>query len=155
MTTTLAMLKNLPETKAEVELFAQKTINMIRDGGADSINLSIQLKALEETVKKIRAGIKDIALEEAEKNGKSFDYGNAKIDVAMAGVKYDYSNCQDLQWNDLDKMEQSIKKDKKERETFLKSIKGQLKLVDKETGSIDTIFAPVKTGTETIKITLK
>ena len=154
MTTTLSILRQLPETKAEIQLFADKTIDMIKEGCEDPIDLSIRLKALEETIKQIRAGIKDIALEEAEKNGKEFDYKSAKISIGAVGVKYDFSNCQDTEWELLDSEVKFATDRKKERESFLKNIKGQITTVDTETGETNTIYEPIKSGSENIKITI-
>jgi len=48
-----------------------------------------------------------------------------------------------------------LREKQKERELFLKSIKGQLTIANEITGEITTIYEPLRTGSESIKITLK
>jgi hypothetical protein len=151
----LAYISQLPETRAQIELFSNNVINIVKDGNANALEVTTKLKAIEEAIKKIRDGISDEALEEAAKHGKSFDFGNAKIEIANVGVRYDFSKCNDGIWNDLDAVDKDAQKAKKERETFLKSIKGQMTIVNEITGEIETIYQPNKSGKESIKITLK
>ena len=90
METTLSVLNQLPETKAQIESFASQTIAIIRSGCGKPLELSIQLKALEETIKKIRDGIKDIALDEVAKHGNKYESSTAKIEIANVGVRYEF-----------------------------------------------------------------
>ena len=155
MENAISKFKQLPETKAEITEFARQVVGFIKDGNGNPIELSAQLKAVEEAVKVIRKGICDVALEEVAKYGKNHETANAKFTTAMSGVKYDFSNCQDPVWNQINEVMTKLKESQKERETFLKGIKGQLTIAVEETGEVVTIFEPKKTGTETLKITLK
>lgn len=150
----LTLINQMPETKGQIKSFANLVIKSVKDGNINPLDLTIKLKALEDTTDIIRKAIKSDATIEADKYGKSFTYHNAKIDVVMAGVKYDYSNCEDPEWNELNLEIIALSEKRKERETFLKSLNNYLTIVDEDTGETSTIYPPKKTGTETIKITL-
>lgn len=155
METAISKFKQLPETKAEITEFARQVVGFIKDGNGNPVELSAQLKAIEEMVKVVRKGIIDDALEEVAKYGKKHETNNAKFETAMTGVKYDFKNCQDPVWNKIDEVLSKLNESRKERETFLKAIKGQHTYCDEESGEVHTIYQPNKTGTESLKITLK
>lgn len=96
--------------------------------------------------------------DEAEKYAKEGGlrlFGH-KIEPIEAGVKYDYSECNDpVLKRLLDKKEQ-LDKEIKDRQKFLQAVpyKG-MSINDEETGEIDiTVYPPVKSSTSTIKLTL-
>jgi len=151
----ISVINNMPETKAEIKNFVQLVSDSVKEGNINPLTLTIKLKAVEEVAKQINKEIKELATTEASKHGKSFDYQNAKVEVAQVGVKYDYSKCQCSEWDELEMEIVRLKEKQKERETFLKTIKGQLTIVNEDTGEMSTIYEPLRTGSESIKITLK
>jgi len=90
----ISVINQMRATKAEIKHFVQLVSDSVNEGNVCPLTLSIRLKALEEVAKQIRSQIVSNALNEAEKRGKSFEYHNAKVEVAQVGVKYDYSKCQ-------------------------------------------------------------
>ena len=94
------------------------------------------------------------SIAEQDKYGKErMSYHGATFDIKEAGVKYDYSQCQDVIWNDIDKKMQMLTERKKEREAFLKTIKERFTFVDESTGEIVTIYPAQKKSTTTYAIT--
>jgi len=73
----------------------------------------------------------------------------------MTGVKYDFTNCNDNVWDDLNATVERGKELLKERETFLKSITKKLTVVDEETGDISEINPPIKSGKMGFTLTIK
>lgn len=151
----ISVINQMPATKAEIKHFVQLVSDSVNEGNVCPLTLSIKLKALEEVAKQIRSQIGSNALNEAEKHGKSFDFQSAKVEIAQVGVKYDYTKCNDAEWTELELDIIALKEKQKQRETFLKSIKGQLTVINEDTGEVVTIFEPQRTGSESIKITLK
>lgn len=151
----ITVFNTLPETKEQINTFVQLVVNSVNEGEINPLELSVRLKAVEDMANDIRKQIQDMATSEAEKYGKSFEYRNSRIDVKMVGVKYDYSKCEDAEWELLDSQIKSLKEKQKERETFLKGIKGQLTIVNEDTGDIKTIYEPIKQGKESLVINLK
>lgn len=146
----------MPQSKEEIALFVAKSVAMVRDGMANPLDVTIQLKYVEEAIKQIREQIADMAISEADKYGKSFEHLNAKIDVSFVGVKYDYSSCKDTGWESLEEDCNYLLKKKKERESFLKTIKAPMQIADELTGGEGiTVYPPIKSGRESLKITLK
>lgn len=122
----LSHLKDLPETKAQVELFSNNLINSIQWGEIDPLELDGKLKALEEMIKKVRSSeeMSENILSEAEKYGqKTFDAGKFKHQIKEIGVKYDFSDCGDSEYKNILSSLKILQDTKKARESFLKTIK--------------------------------
>ena len=151
----LNTLGNFPETKKEIKSFVESAILEVQDGTYNPLETIIRLEALKKTIEGVQKGIRDMATDEAEKYGKQFDFGNAKCQVKMSGVKYDYSNCGDPIYQSMQNELNDLKNRMKARENWLKSIQGQETHLDEETGELITIYAPIKSGKETVSITLK
>jgi len=95
---------------------------------------------------------KDAVLEAAEKYGKSFEHGNAKFAIRENGTRYDYSVCGDVEWEQLDSSMKMIAERKAARETFLKSITGEMTVFGEDGVQI---MPPHKTSSTGVTITLK
>jgi hypothetical protein len=152
---TTSLINLMPSTKSEMLLFVEKTVNMVNAGEVNPLELSVKLKVIEETIGKIRKEIADKATDEAIKYGKSFEKNGCKVEVANVGVKYDFTNCNDALWSEIDKSIKDATEEKKKRETFLKSLDKPFNYVDDTTGEIRLINPPIKTGKESVKITIK
>jgi len=141
----LSTLSEMPLTKTECKTFANMAIEEILSCERNPLQIEIQLKALEETIKLIRENeqVKKCLQTEAEKyTEKTFKFQNAEISK-MSRSNYDLSTCNDSIYNKL-------KSDIKEREAFLKALNSQV--ANPETGEI--INPPVKTYTNYLQIKL-
>lgn len=140
-------------SKADITEMAQVIIAKAKDGETNPLEVKLKLKALESVIKDCAASIDPLAREEAEKYGsKSFEAMGAKVELAETGTKYDFSECQDLEYEKL--LNESIVLDAqlKAREMFLKSLKGPTELTNKDTGEVWTANPPVKKSTSSLKI---
>jgi hypothetical protein len=136
----IAELFRLPETKSQRETFVAACVSEIKSGIHNPLNIDIQLKNLEETIKAIREQVKeDILAELAKYPDKTFEYNGVTFTKKNA-VSYDYSN--DSVWS-------SLKETIKAREALLKNV--TTPIADAETGEM--IEPAIKKSTETYSIT--
>jgi hypothetical protein len=121
----ISIFRKLPETKTQVQNYVSLIRKSVLDGEVDPLLFLQQVTALEllsTTLKKDEL-IKDTILEAAEKYGtKSFKNGYASFQIKEVGTTYDYSVCQDVEWEQLKSEHTRIGDRLKARETFLKAI---------------------------------
>jgi hypothetical protein len=154
MQTIESTLSIMPATKDEVAAFVAKFKEEMESGYSDPIKTLRNLKAIEAALEQMIKIAMPYALDEAQKNGKSFQQYGAKFEVKEVGVKYDYSHTNDTIYASLATKQAQIKEQMKQRETFLKSISGQQVVIDEETGDVVTLYPPQKTSTTSVAVTL-
>ncbi len=151
---TIKIINELPVDYVSIGNLVYEAKRLILSGDHNPLDIEIRLKAMEELVKQLRADkeVKAAVIAEAEKYGKSFDYGGCKINIREAGVKYDYASTGDSTWAMLDAEAKAIAEQKKSREAFLKAlpIEGA---ADINTG--EHIMPPSKTSETTVAVTLR
>lgn len=142
--------------KDEIAGQCMQVIKGIReDGTIDPLRVATSIKALETAIKLIRDGIEDMIIEEAEKYEKTFEIDGHKITLKETGVRYDYTVCNDPEWEEQSSSMSNAKESLKKRETFLKAITEPFTMVDNRTGEIVDVELPHKTSKTNISITLK
>ena len=124
MDNALSFITEFNLTKSQIDFFAQKALNEIDTGLYNPLSIHLCLKAMEDLIKKIKEGIAEQVMLEAEKYGKSFEYLGAKVQL-MERRTYDYS---------LDDTWSQINRSLKQREELLKYLTSPL--ADTETGEI-------------------
>lgn len=155
METAISQVKLLPFTKSQVQIFAGQLIETLENGEIDPLDLAIYFKAFSEVEKQVKETMSKLALSEAEKHGKTFEFKGAKIEVKELGTSYDFSQCGDTKWERLNADLSAIKDKQKEREQLIKTLKEPLIEVDQQTGETITIYPPIKKSTTGITISLK
>lgn len=150
----LTVINQMPATKSEIKSFAARVTESVTDGNVNALDLMIKLSAAQLAIKEIIDNIKSIATDEAMKYGKTFDHGNASVTVKQVGVKMDYSKCNDVVWATHYSEEKNAAEQRKDREQLLKTIKGQMTVVNEETGETWTIYEPSRSGCEQAVITI-
>lgn len=153
----LSLSGMFPQTKTEIADLTAQLIESALSGDNSPIKIQVQISALEQVIKAVKADneFRDAVLNEANKYGsKSFDAFNAKISVKETGVKYDYSFCglpeYDAVCNEIDKLTEK----KKQFEKYLQTISEPIDFVNPETGEMTKIYAPAKTSTTAVTITI-
>lgn len=143
----------LRETRSVAEL-ANNAISAIADGNVDPITAHINLSRMEAAIQQVKADdrVKDITLRELAKYGKKQTFGDCTLEECEAGVRYDYSMCNDDELAELEAMKREIEQRIKSRQATLKAlpISG---LADPNTGTM--IYPPAKSSKTTIKTTFK
>lgn len=148
METAINYITVLPSTKGQIQQFSSDAIESVLDGDYDPLKIEIQLKAMEEVIKTVRAGIREAVLTETDKYNGVMETDQVLVKVVESG-RYDYS--EDSVWNDLKSVEDNQAKQRKERETFLKALKNPV--ADPESGEL--INPPVKKFITQLRIMFK
>lgn len=121
----LSTLRLMPETKREIQVFAENLINSVAWGDVNPLEMDGRLKAIEEMIDIVRKSpeLNESLIREAMKySSKTFISGNFKHQLKEVGVKYDFSECNDSELEDLNRQIFELSEKKKSRENFLKSI---------------------------------
>ncbi len=130
------------------ETIKEQSIALLKDldeGHFSPLHIAAQLKFIEDIITNVKEEVRQRVIAEKDKYGKGdMTYYGARFDIKEAGIKYDFSHCQDDIWNDIDKQIQALTEQRKEREAFLKTIKERFTYIDESTGEIVTINPPQK-----------
>tara|TARA_B100001094_G_C17781326_1_gene599878 strand:- start:27 stop:455 length:429 start_codon:yes stop_codon:yes gene_type:complete len=119
----------------------------IEGGMKDPLASFVQLKKLEEIMRRVKKRISDLALDEACKDPrKTFEFQNAEITKKNSAGRWDFSQCQEIV-----QMEKDLKELKEVAKAASKIDK--FSLVNEETGEVNdkAIYTP---GSETLSIKL-
>jgi len=148
-------ITNFVTSKARIQNFEDQVVSSVKDGITNPLKIQVYLKSFIKAGEGILNRISEDVLIEAEKHGKSFEAHGARVDVSELGIKYDYEHCQDKDWERLNSEFNNIAEKKKDRETFLKTLKKPITVVDEETGETWKINPPIRKSTTGVKITIK
>ena len=160
-------MENLPQTPSEllglmaststqIDTFSDGVIESVKNGEVKALSVVVQLKAMELASERIKKEIKDNLMREVDKYPeKDFVYMGNKIAKAEHGTKYDFTKCGDPEWESLDQQRSSIAKAIKEREEFLKTIKGMITVINPLTGELCELLPPTKTSVSGINISIR
>ncbi len=140
-------------TKSGIADHAKDIISHVEKGNVTALDAATNLAYIAEVCKQAREGIKEYAYDETGKwNGLERVEVNGATVSRMNSVKYDYSNCNDVEWNEYQRQMEVLKEKISQRETFLKTLHNTLTIADEETGEMITLNPPVKQSEPTIKI---
>lgn len=146
-------------TEVTKEIIKEHSLGLLHDldqGHISPLQLASQLKFMEDIITNVKEELRQRVIAEQSKYGKeTMKYQGASFDIKEAGVKYDYSKCDDTIWNDLKQKINALNEQMKEREAFLKSLRERLTYIDESTGEIITLYPPQRKSTTTYAITWK
>lgn len=148
----ISTLTVLPRTKTEIKDYIDLVKSDILSGYVNPLESAAMLKSLEDIVKALRADeeIKGYILEEADKHQeKTVEEFGCKFQKRET-PRYDYSVCDDSEYNRLADKLNYAKEQVKARENYLKSLKEPT--INEDTGEV--INPPVKTSTTSVSVTL-
>lgn len=123
------------------------------EGYDDPLKIWIMLNEVSKAVEDCKKSLRDLAVSEAEKYGKRFEHNGYEFKIQETGTKYNFENCGDPVWQSYKQSALSVSEKVKERETFLKSLKKSVTIVNDETGEVSEIQPPVKTSTTNLVLT--
>jgi hypothetical protein len=148
----VSLLRLGASTSLQIDVFSDGIIQAVKQGEISAIEVLVQLKAFDKASGRILKEIQEHFVREAEKYPEnSFTFNGNKIEKTEVGVKYDYSVCQDTEWERAHADEETAASKRQEREKFLKALTKPV--VDPDTGA--HIYPPNKTGTTSLKVTIK
>lgn len=142
-------------TKDQILSRAADVIGEVNEGNVNALTVMVYCKKMEVLIEALRTGIKSQALEMIH---EKHTFLGVTVEIANFGTKYNYAGSGDLLWT---RAHQQLK----EREEILKSLKKPTDftvpmIIDSRTGEVlypeetFTVNPPVKTVTESIKLTL-
>ena len=137
-----------------IQALANMAINAVLEGEVDPITAHINVSKMEAAIKayKEHPDVRDITLRELAKYGKKQSFGDCTLEECEAGVKYDYSECNDSELEALEKQRHELDIKIKQRQATLKSLPFE-GLCNPDTGEM--IYPPAKSSKTTIKTTFK
>jgi len=151
----VSIFQKLPETKEQVSSYVALLKQSVLDGEVDPLKFMTQVSAFELMLKQLKGDhlIKDCVLEEAQKHSaKSFELNNAKYQIKEVGVKYDFSDCNDLEYTEALEGEKEAKERRTNREKLLKTLTPESEVYGKDGVQLEL---PKKSSTTQVVITLK
>jgi len=148
--------ESMPTTKDQVTDIAFDLIEKLDNGDISGLELLRNFKMIEKIQEQVKESLMRAALREADNNpGKEFTAFGVSFTKMEAGTKYDYSKCGDETYETILHTMENIDKEKKKRETLLKSIDGSMEIVDTDTGETKVLYPPLKTSTSTLQVKIK
>tara|TARA_R110000868_G_scaffold383742_1_gene651019 strand:+ start:189 stop:659 length:471 start_codon:yes stop_codon:yes gene_type:complete len=144
-------------SKSQLKIMADMSLQLIFENGT-AIEAAEALSVMENFIKELRSNkqFSDCVRDEIAKNGKQIETNSAKLELSETGVKYNFDNCGDVIFEQLNQQSESIEAQLKERKEFLKAVPlSGLSVLNEQTGELCTIYPPSKQSTSTYKITLK
>lgn len=143
-------------SKSQIQDISLSLIDKLDTGEIPALLLKAKFKALEDVGEKIKETLRKACITEADKYGKEeiLVYG-ATFKQGEFGQKFDFESTGDPVWLRLKEASEKATKALKDREAFLKTIKGHETIVDTETSEIVTITEPVKSSTTVVQCSIK
>lgn len=140
--------------KLQVKAIAEAFTTQIEEGYTNPLEFAVKAKMLIKALEEAINNTQEVAMNEQAKHGKQAQIFGAEVMQVEAGVRYDFTVCNDLEWEQINQQIEIAKSILKDRETFLKSLTKPENVID-ENGEIRTINPPIKTSKTTLKITIK
>jgi hypothetical protein len=142
-------------TKEIIRDRAASIILLIDEGHLKATQVALNVKSMTDLFDAIKEELRGRVLDELNvyTKGEEIVLFGAHFEVIEAGTKYDYSGCNDAEYNDLNEQINELTARRKEREKFLRGIKNATTIVNEETGELVRILPPVKSSTTTYKTT--
>lgn len=128
----------------------------VTEGNYDAIKALVYAKKGQELFTLLEKSIRPIAEDKQRlSKGEVYSLHNADVAQRESGVKYDFSACNDREYNDLKARYEAISTELKSREEFLKRVSKDMELVDTGSGETYTIHPPVRSGKLGLTISIK
>jgi len=137
--------------KSNYKAMATQLAEVVEQGIVSPLDAYTRLKAIEAMVSEARKLIDASAKVELSKYDKQEKvvFNGYELTQRESGVSYDFSVCNDAEWNDLSKYHMFYTNQLKEREAFLKTIKHSQSLITID-GEMYTVHPPVKKSSTSI-----
>lgn len=149
------VLEQFSISQTGIDVFSDQIIEAVKTGELDPIELRVRIASIEKILDRVKKETLENQITAAEKYPeKRFEYAGATVELSELGARYDFTICNDDVWNNLNKIEESIKTQKADREKFLKTLQRPTTIVDDD-GVIQTITPPLKKSTTGLKVSIK
>ena len=152
-------LDNGSLSKETMQMQSSALIQPIIDGEIDPLRAVAKIRFLSDMLAAALKDdrVKDVILNEIDKNGgKEVTAFGVKFAQKEMGVSYDFSVCQDPEYNRLAADMETLKAKMKEREKYLMGIPAEgIPMVDQETGDCYKVIRPLRRASLGYSVTFK
>lgn len=152
-------LDNGSLSKETMQMQSSALIQPIIDGEIDPLRAVAKIRFLSDMLAAALKDdrVKDVILNEIDKNGgKEVTAFGVKFSQKEMGVSYDFSVCQDPEYNRLATEMETLKAKMKEREKYLMGIPSEgIPMVDQETGDCYKVIRPLRRASLGYSVTFK
>lgn len=153
MSEELKIIKQLPATKEEIGLFAERINQALDDGSINPLELLKYFKAIEKLNEAVKPMLDRMALKEAEKYPeKTIEVFDVKFLKKNGPAQWDYTNCNDAQYVLLAQYKAEYDKKLKERQEFLQHLPEPMEFVDDDSGETYKIYPAAKSQKELVQV---
>ena len=137
-----------------IRAFADGILTALDQGEMTAMDVALRFKFFEDLIAATKEQLRPLVVEELNNYhvGEDIVRYNGQFKVKEAGTRYDFTNCNDPEWNRLTEVITNFTNGLKAREKFLRTLTKPLTTVDEQTGEVVTINPPVKTSTTTYAI---
>lgn len=141
-------------TKESQASLAESLVSQVIDGSVDSVAAYLQIKAIADVCKQFmeNPAICNAVQSAVAVRGKDANFAGGKIGVSNT-TRFDYASSGDPQYIALVKQKEDIANKIKAREMYLKAITEQQDVLNRETGEVITIMPPVRSVSQSLRVT--
>jgi len=142
--------------KGYMSRIVQNATGAVIDGQYDAINALVIAKKGQELFGQLEKAVRPIA-EEHFKLGKGEVYKKFDTEITQKenGVSYDFTYCNDPQWDRLNAEFEAAKEAKVSREKTLKTFTKPIDQLDPETGEVSKVNPPLRSGKLGLNLSIK
>ena len=142
--------------KSELSEMVSIILESVDDGNADPLDILIIAKKGKYVFDALVEGMKG----KVNFEDKNFTKHNVVIRKQDTGVRYFYDGCNDTKWSEINNQILALQEQQKQREEFLKSLKGETKeFTNEDTGEVESfenpVYPPSRIGTPSLICTIK
>lgn len=145
-------------SKEKAQEIADRLINACTiEGTMNPLDVLIKVRWAQSILNTVAEGVLSACVEEASKyaKGERITMHGAELTMKEAGTKWNFDGCGDPVYSDLTEKSGAMKDMIKDRETFLKSLKQSMTVVDDATGEVVTIAPPQKQSKTIVEVKFK
>jgi hypothetical protein len=148
------VLQQFSTSRAGIDIFSDQIIESVQQGEVSALQVRVWIKSMEEIIERVKKETNQNQITAAEKYSENkFEFAGATIEKADFG-KYDFSVCQDMEWELYDSQEKSFADKRRNRELFLRAIQKPTAIITDD-GEARTIYPPMKRSNPGLKVSIK
>lgn len=154
----IALLSQFPTSKTEQKEMVDIMVEALKTGNENPLRIEAAMANIEAVVKEYRGNkeVKEILLDEVRKYPKSIaEIYNATFQEKEVGVKYDFSACGHIRYNELVEQIAALTEQKKQLEAEIRAHKDMFIYTDLETGESYEVNPPKRTASSQVVVTIK
>ena len=143
-------------TKEGLRHISMDMVNQVQDGNVSAIDALVYVKKALELFGEAEKNLRPLAESQYHlAKGEKQLVHSVEITEAETGVRYDYAACGDVIWNQLNMKLQILENQKKERESYLKTVTKCSIAGDIDTGETWEVSPPIRSGKLGLKLSIK